>query len=347
MRTLVAPPRSVVDPMTRAPHAGSFRGGLPRVVDLAPLDTGEPGLVADALFRFTHRKRWLYGAVAAGEAFIGFAVVQLGYVANCFAFAFDRGAGRMLADWSKIGPAFFAEVGDRPAEGALARFAIPFAGPSVRFGRGIGEKSLHLEIRSPELDVDARFAADGMPPAIGAIVAIEGGSRGLCNATEKGVLMAVTGEARAAGRRIALDGGLGGYDYTQGYLARHTSWRWGFAMGRAQSGERVGLNLVEGFIGEPECAVWIEDEVYPLSEGRFTFDALRPRDPWQVATAGGEVDLKFEPGGMHAEHQNLGVVSSRFVQPVGSFSGTIRLEGRAPLVLEKVLGVAEDQDVLW
>ncbi len=50
---------------------------------------------------------------------------------------------------------------------------------------------------------------------------------------------------------------------------------------------------------------------------------------------------------MHAEEKNFGVIRSHFVQPVGTYAGTIRLPDRAPLELDGVLGVTEDQDVLW
>ena len=193
--------------------------------------------------------------------------------------------------------------------------------------------------------IDARLSTEGAPPPIGVVAGL--GEKDLVNATEKGALLAVTGAAAIAGRGSSLDGGLGGYDYTHGYLARHTAWRWAFLLGRAESGERVGLNLVQGFVGEPECALWVDGELYPLAEGRFTFDPRRPTEPWQVRTADESVDLRFEPGGIHQEHKNLGVITSRFIQPVGCFSGTIRVPGRAPLVLSRALGVVEDQDVLW
>jgi hypothetical protein len=104
------------------------------------------------------------------------------------------------------------------------------------------------------------------------------------------------------------------------------------------------MNLVEGFVGEAECALWIDGALFPLAEGRFDFDAARPLQPWKVKTADGGADLRFEPGGIHEEHKNFGVIASRFVQPVGSFSGTIAVEGRGPIELDQVLGVVEDQD---
>lgn len=345
MRTLEAPPSSVLDPLSHAVLAGSFRGGLPPEVDFEALDVGGLPVLGAPLFRFAHEKRWIYAAIAAGDLFLGAAIIRLGYASSAFAFAFDRASGRMLADVSLLGPAFFARVNGAPREGTQARFTSPLARASLSWRRGQGEGAFTLAVRAGEIVVDARLSVESAPPPIGVIAAL--GAKGLVNATEKGALLAVTGEATIAGQRISLDGGLGGYDYTHGYLARHTAWKWAFLLGRAESGERVACNLVQGFVGEPECALWIDGVLHPLAEGRFTFDPQRPLDSWQVRTEDASVDLRFEPGGIHQEHQNLGVISSRFIQPVGCFSGTIRVPGRAPLVLSRALGVVEDQDVKW
>ena len=110
----------------------------------------------------------------------------------------------------------------------------------------------------------------------------------------------------------------------------------------------MALNLVQGFVGEPECAVWVDGELHPRARGRDRrTTSASPLAPWSVRTAGGEVDLRFEPGAIHAEEHDFGVVASRFLQPAGSFTGTIRLPGRAPLELDRVLGVVEDQAVTW
>ncbi|HVY48825.1 MAG TPA: DUF2804 family protein, partial [Minicystis sp.] len=145
---------------------------------------------------------------------------------------------------------------------------------------------------------------------------------------------------------VELGPAFAGYDHTHGLLARRTAWRWAFAMGRAKSGEKVAFNLVEGFVGEPECCVWIDDELHPVGEGRFLFDAKHPLEPWRVRTTCGAVDLRFSPGAMHAERKDFGLVRSHFVQPVGAYAGAIEVGGKK-LELEGVLGVTEDQDVLW
>ena len=345
MRTLEAPPSSVLHPLNHAVTRGSFHGGLPPEVDLGALEVGGLPLIGAPLFRVAHEKRWIYTAISAGDVFIGAAIIKLGYASSAFVFAFDRASGRMLADVSLLGPAFFASVNGAPREGASSSFSSPLQRASISWQRAGGEGAFSLAVRAGDVVLDASLSAEGAPPPIGAIANL--GKKGLVNATEKGALLAVTGSATIAGRRISLDGGLGGYDYTHGYLPRQTAWRWAFLLGRAESGERVGLNLVQGFVGEPECALWIDGELYPLAEGRFTFDAQTPMEPWRVCTADESVDLRFEPGAIHQEHKNLGVITSRFIQPVGCFSGTIRIPGRAPLTLARVLGVVEDQDVLW
>ena len=86
---------------------------------------------------------------------------------------------------------------------------------------------------------------------------------------------------------------------------------------------------------------------YPVSGGIISFDEKDVLAPWQVKTEGGEIDLRFEPGAVHAEEHDFRVVASRFIQPAGSYSGTVRLPGREPLVLDRVLGVVEDQRVTW
>lgn len=106
------------------------------------------------------------------------------------------------------------------------------------------------------------------------------------------------------------------------------------------------MNLVQGFLGETECAVWLDDELHPVGEGRFEFDAHSPLNPWRIRTTCGAVDLRFTPGGMHAEQKDFKLLRSKFVQPVGTYEGTITV-GKTTATLERVLGVAEDQDVLW
>jgi hypothetical protein len=337
VRALSSPPADVVDPGTGAPRFGSYRGPLPRV-ELGALAGGR----LPRLRRLVREKRWMYAAISADPLLLGIAVVDLGYLANAFAFVFDRRAGRMVADHTALGPGPVASVNELAGAGHHARFA--FAGNEVAIQRGLASSTYGVRVRMRDLRVDAELDASAAPDGISVIAPIAGG---VVNTTEKRALLAVRGEASVGGHTTSLEGGFGGYDYTHGLLARHTAWRWAFAQGRTTGGEPVALNLVEGFVGEAECALWLGGDLHPLAEGRFSFDARDPEAPWQVRTADGSVDLRFQPGGAHREEKNFGIVASRFLQPMGVFSGTVRIPGRAPVELRDVLGVTEDQDVLW
>jgi len=246
-----------------------------------------------------------------------------------------------------------AGAGEQPTtfkRGQFARVSDDFHAPGeiARFARGktalvLSRRggALDLHVRMRDLEIDAAIEEGAGPPAITAIANLGGG---LVSATEKRALLSLRGRARSGNRELCLDGGVAGYDYTHGLLPRHTTWRWAFALGKAAGGEPFGFNVVQGFVGEAECAAFVGGEVVPIAEPRFELDLAQPMRPWRLVAEG--IDLAFEPGGMHAETTNLGLVRSRFVQPVGTFTGTVRV-GARDVHVEGLPGVVEDQDVLW
>lgn len=325
-RTLATAPASFLDPRTGEPAVGSYAGPLPAV-------SPARGLAA----RIARQKRWFYVAIATDEIWVSLAMVRTGYAATAFAFVYDRQGKRMMVDRTALGPAPVARVtDDAHTPGDLARFAM--GKTALAITRRASTLDVHL--RMGDLAIDAAIDEASAPPAISAIARL---GEGLASGTEKRALLSVRGRARVGNRAIVLDGGTAGYDYTHGLLPRHTKWRWAFALGEAE-GQPFGFNVVQGFVGEAECAAFFGGEVLPIAEPRFSFDADAPMRPWHLTGDG--IDLAFDPGAVHAQSTNLVLVKSRFVQPVGQFTGTMRVKGRDVRVAS-VPGVVEDQDVLW
>lgn len=326
-RILASAPTSFLAGST--PAFGAYEGPLPKV-ELGPLGLRD---------RIARRKRWVWGAFVTGDVWISFALVRTGYAATVFAFAYDLAGKRMLADRTVIGPS--ARVADDfHAQGEVAHFQLGQKHVSlVRSG-----SRLAVRIRLEDIAVDAAIDEASGPPAITAIAPVGAPGEGCLNATEKRVLLGVTGGATCAGRDFTLDGGYAGYDYTHGLLPRHTTWRWAYAQGRTTAGEPIGLNVVQGFVGEAECAAWLSGRLIAIAQPDFDFDVADPMKPWRLTAAG--IDLRFTPGAVHAQRTKLVVVKSRFVQPVGTFTGTLRLEGH-DVEVDGLPGVVEDQDVLW
>ncbi len=327
-RVLSTAPRSFLHPESNAPAFGAYVGPLPRV-DLGVLPLHD---------RIARRKCWVYGAILADDVWLAFAVVRTGYAATAFAFAYDRRTRAMLADASTLAPAPAARMtSDLHADGEVAAFS--WRRSRIRVVRR--RRELDVLVRLRGLEIEATLEAAGAPPSL-SVIAPLGGDR--VDATEKCALLKTRGHARAKNRAVSLDGGLAGYDYSCGLLPRRTQWRWAFAMGRAEDGQQIALNLAAGFIGEAECALFRGDAVVPLPEPRFDCAPENPLAPWHIA--GGGVDLSFEPGAVHRDATRLLLVRSHFVQVAGTFSGVVTADGREVRV-RALAGVVEDQDVLW
>lgn len=310
MRTLGAAPKAL--------DFGSFRGALPRVA-----------WPAGGATKFLRGKRWLYAAVACEEAWLSVVVLRTGYAANVLAYVFDKKERRMLVDRAVVAPTFTTTVSEDPhAAGVVARYAR--GNDLVSFERS--GPDIEMKVRFARIELDAVLDESSAPPGI---VAIADLGDGLRNATEKRALCKVRGRFAVGGLHYDLGNAVGGWDYSSGLLPRHTTWRWAYGLG-----PDVAFNLVEGFVGEGECALFKDGDVKPLAMPRFVFDKQQADLPWRIEGEG--IDLRFEVGAVHAQHTNLGIVRSHFLQPVGAFCGTI-----GGVSVDGLPGVVEDQDVVW
>jgi Protein of unknown function (DUF2804) len=333
MRTLEPAPSSAIDPSTGALRFGSYRGSI-RGVDLSRVER-------NPLVRIAREKRWLYAALATDELFAAAAVVRLGYSATAFAYVYDARERRIVAHESSLGPTTACRVFDDPSDGVTAHFSL---GRNRFRLEKTSDGSLVIDVRTGVIAIEAALDAALAPPSITAVAKIPDG---VVDVTEKRSLLAARGAVRVGDRRYALEGGRGGFDLTQGLLGRRTQWKWAYAMGRCDDGAPFAMNLVQGFVGAPECAVWIGDELIGVGEGRITPDASDARAPWSVTTECGAVDLRFVAQDFHRENRDLVVVSSRFVQAVGAFEGTVRTADGRTHTVRDALGVTEQQDTRW
>lgn len=330
------------------PRFGTYEGGL----DELSFDRLGGGFRLPLAQRLIRQKRWHYTLVSTGEVAVLSAVVDLGYTANAFCCAVDLGARRVLADESFLGPPGpWARVGDRPNHGLDARFRS--LGATVSARREADRYAIEVEVSRLRSRAGHPFswrgellASDAAPPLTVIAPTEDAG----VNVTQKSGALLAGGSLEVGGRTFRLEGGVGGTDYTQGLLARKTHWRWAFAQGRLPDGTPLGLNLVEGFNDRAEeaneNAAFLGRRLVPLARARFRFDRQDYLAPWEVETADGGARLRFTPIHVHHELRDYKVIRSKFVQVVGLFEGTLRIDG-AEHRLERLPGVTEDQDVLW
>ena len=121
------------------------------------------------------------------------------------------------------------------------------------------------------------------------------------------------GTVRIAGRAIAVDA-PGLIDDSAGYHARHTAWEWSAGGGTSAAGERVVWNLVTGVHDGAEVSertVWVDGVAHPVRPVVFS--------PALDAVGG----LRFTEEARRARRDELLVFASDYVQPFGTFAGTL------------------------
>lgn len=348
-RKLPVVPNGVVD-RQGSPRFGTFRGELPAV----KLD-GLSGLWEPKWWQWPlRRKRWNYGLVCTDEVLVCQAVVHGGYFGQAFSYVVDLYEEKAVCEISLTGaPSAQALVNDRPSRGHHSSFRTAgaemattrdLAGGPFRWTSRISAARL---LQPGGMVMDAQIGVDDVGPALTLISPVDNG--GLLNITQKWAALPVRGDLRVGSRTYRLDGGLAGMDYTQGILARRTTWRWAMALGRLFDGRRVGINLVEGFndslddVGE--SAIWIGDRLIPLERPTFEFYPEHPERPWSISTADDRLELYFWPYHVYRNMRRWKVIDSWFLQPAGRFEGRIRLDGKVEELT--LYGVTEDQDVWW
>jgi Protein of unknown function (DUF2804) len=294
-------------------------------------------LARGAWWRHFHHKRWFYVALATDEVFCAVAMVDIGWTSTAFGYVFDRQQAKVTAAFSQDSlPGFGATLADRCATGAIHRFH--FGGLHIECHHVPASQCHQLQVRSRPLQIDAEFGDTG--PTLLAVGTVAGGT---VHATQKSSARALRGQLRLAASRHALDGGVASFDYSNGLLARDTAWRWASA-----HSPDIGFNLQAGYFGAQENALWLDGQLVPLGAAEFEFDPSQPMAPWHLRTDDGLLDLEFQPEGLRREDKKLLVAASRYVQPIGVFSGWVKASTNATARrVQNLVGVTEDHQSRW
>jgi hypothetical protein len=334
---LAAAPRHVVG-ADGLPVLGRF-AGLAETIDWGAL---APPFRRGAWWRRFHHKRWHYVALACDEVFCAVAIVDLGWTSTAFAYVFARRERTLIASFAQDGvPGWSASLAAHG--GGDSRFRFPGSRIDIR---GAEQGACALVLACPGLSINARFARPA--PQLLATGLVAGGA---VHATQKSGGMALQGEVlvdgrsgeRTGPRRFSLEGGVASVDYSNGLLARETDWRWACAHGLD-----LGFNLQAGYFGANENALWLDGKIIPLGAARFDFDAAAPMQPWHVHTEDGLLDLHFTPEGLRRDDKNLLIAVSKYVQPIGTFSGWVKAHaGAPPIAVDRLAGVTEDHHSRW
>jgi hypothetical protein len=309
-------------------------------------------------------KKWVYAVASTDDILVATAVVSGGVAGTAFVMVTNLRTGEVIADSSRPGGSGpLNRVADTVGHGVSAVYRLP--GTNYAFTQQGPGAPLRARIKvarakdtgrarsRPWVDIDFTLTPGEAPPL--SVISEVRSKKRMATSTFKTSVQRSAGEVRVHGpghvEKYSLDGGYGGYDYTNGHLPRLTAWRWAYTTGPLRDGRLFGLNLVSDFSGIEdralENAVWLDGRLlHVASPVRFDFDPKNPDKPWRIYTLDGAVELRFDPIATHVEATNLGLIRSDFSQLTGRFTGRVIVEG-VEVPIDGLAGVAEDQATLW
>lgn len=308
-------------------------------------------------------KEWHYLSVATPKHFLALAVVQVGYVANLFAYVVDRAdpsrpwqcehlspLGRAL----QFGPSSLAGETRWQSDGAQVRIQSSNS-PDARAqdGGALGHWAVEIDVLVKRgSDRAERLQASLQMQGAEALALVHRLPSGGVAYTHKECGQPCTGTMQLAGATHPI-AGLASLDWTRSQAERITRWKWASTALQLPDGRQLGLNLSAEVYDDAagnsrENALWLQGRRLDLSGVRFELPAQPDREPWRIQSlSGDEVDLTFRPLGARRQNLRAGFVVSRFIQPYGLFSGHLQPQGHSAIRFSDAFGVVEDHYAKW
>ncbi len=262
-------------------------------------------------------------------------MVDLGLAGTTFVWVHRRDAGEVLTWESRVRGRRLEvrdPLGPARAEARHGLVSISATGGLQLAIENLAGQPLHVDLS----------ASPGTP-----VVCATPTPAGGWNATEKSAGYSVTGSVTLGDEMLAFDG-RGWRDWTAGRQDRHTTWLWAAGAGHSTNGRPVGLNASTGMngVGLGENVVWVDGRPMPIDVRLL--GPVTPGEPsgeWRLE--GTDLDLRFRPLGVRAANENLLVVRSSYVQPIGTFHGTLPSPDGGTVEVDGMPGVTEDHEAHW
>jgi hypothetical protein len=286
--------------------------------------------------------------VSAPGAFAGIGIVHLGYLANIFAFYYEKDKG-VIFNFSRI---VFPSSLEFPLNPDSYDVTYNKRGLNLSISKSHkkGFVSIDCDIKDVfSLHVHAPYGFNKKPLRV---LNPSCGDPTRFTFTEKcplikpdSLFLKVFGEKK----HIPVKQADIVYDWSGGYLNRFTHWFWSAFSGES-GGVKVGANFA-AMVNEtfyPENAYWINGKRIRTSQVIFDFDMYNPgTGDWKIFTEDGRVNLTFRPMGERKNKVDLLFIQLLFRQFAGEYSGTLTDALGKKIKIKNITGIAEVHLSKW
>lgn len=308
--------------------------------------------ITDRFFSFERfkEKRWCYMGIIHPDIIFGCAVVHLGYISSAFAFGFDRHQKKMMNHSLVFPPVGQVRYDPNPENGVCSykslRGRLILSHQKKPVPSTI-KASFYLPGRSLKADIEVIEPESSIAPMN--FLMSMGNNRSAF--TSKIAGLKARGKIMLNKKAFDLSSKdtFAVFDWTHGFYPRKTFWNWACGAGFADDGSQIGFNFSSGVYenGLLENTVWINGIPCKQGDILFTYDRKNPEHPWQIKSKDNRINLIFKPEGIRKANDNLGIIKSSFIQPCGSFEGSIKIQDNLCIHLSSVGGVVEEHFAKW
>ena len=303
-------------------------------------------------WRRARLKEWQHIWLATPELYFGMAGVDAKFVKAGFSYAFERESGR-----------FTEQSVDSPLGKAKMPGELWDDTGFLQIGGFRVDLHSHLDAGRLEFRLDAK--ATKKAPALAADVVLHydlarvqpllvnlelGRNRGMYSHK---VVLPAEGEVTVDGRTYTVDPKRDRaiVDVHKAHYPYRTWWKWATCWGWDTEGREIGLNLTRNVALHAEtlneCAFWLDGKLHQLAAAEIEHPPGDTTGTWSVGTTDGAARFTFQPEGERFGRVEMGVVSSSFHQPYGTYAGEIDLPTGETVTIREAWGVAEDHRCRW
>lgn len=280
------------------------------------------------------RKAWIFSGIISEEYIIGFAIVDAGIVGTSFCYVKERKTGIYIEEKAVIPYGF----PDEYQPGLDSPWILKDGKKSWRFQTE--NDFLKMEYLGEEFSIQFQIKNN-----LDGISTIAPSQNRPFHFTYKNMNLGVSGILTIGNKDIPIKGNYGVIDFSKGYPPRETFWNWACLIGKSETGDSFGLNLVSHFNEGLENIYWLSGKPNPLDTALFHYQNPIYENYTLLQTTCGSLEIEFYPEGKRQESLNAIFLKSDFTQAFGNFRGSIQKDG----IKHKISGqgLLEEHYALW